>query len=296
MTLSNDDLKTILNRIASPRCSIVAACAGVCGVASFYRLGSRTVTDWPDPGDPPMAFGDALKAARKIQALSYESAVRESAYIGQVIMHNGRPCYELDPVIVRDGNVDASPDELEIWYGKRVPYKLDEAGLPIEMRSPPPAALVQKLLASLLPGQYRDETTTNINVVDDRGGVLRLGQKKPAAPSPAAPAIDASFTEVPTPEPEAEPEPDDPSVTSADVTDEAEIESEPKPQPDITEPRSGDSPLVRALRERLRAGVKNPRPQGPVYGTAPDDRVPDDLPDHAVRPPRDDGERRTRLC
>jgi hypothetical protein len=298
MTLTNDDLKTILNRIASPRCSIVAACAGVCGVASFYRLGSRQVVGWPDEDDPPMAFGDALKAARKIQALSYESAIREACHLGTVRYHDGRPVYELDERIVMAGDADADKETLMLLWGQPHPYLVQDGHL-VPVRDMVPAALTTKMLTSLLPGQYAETQTTNINVVDS-GGVLRLGLKKPAEPSPClaaaveppSPPIDAEFTTI---EPTGDESPvDDTPLAEPQGTP---LRDMPEPQPDISEPRPGDSPLVAALRQKLREGPRNPRPSHAVHGTVPDDAVRDDMPDHAVRPPRDgDGERRTKMC
>jgi hypothetical protein len=177
------------------------------------------------------------QTARRRNIVLLEGHLRDVLQVGHetVVVHNGQVSYELNP-----DYLDWSDEDFRTFcVDPKQRYVLDELGRPkvLTVHTAPPAHLLIRGASAYLPA-WKESKTLDVNSRVS-GGVMVLTGKAPETPLKklAAPL--------------------------------------PASDEDAAIDRSGDSELVRDLRARLRAGVKQPRPLAHVPA-APDDDVPDD--------------------
>jgi hypothetical protein len=202
--------------------------------------------DGDDPDDKPDWFHVHLKAAgRARRTIIYETVLVNQAIHGieEIIRDGtGRIVFQEDPA-----KIGFDDDMLTMIYGSTDRLLRDENNLPVPAVrvTQLPATLRQAIIRGLMPGVYGDHQTVDVNT-QSRVIVQHQFLKRPSAPSPRPIEQAAEPLALPAPEP-------------------AKVESD----------------LVRELRERLKAGVKNPHPDPklapvPIMGRATGDK-PDNV-------------------
>lgn len=279
MKCGEAEFKIVLDRLASPGCSVKAAMGGVANERLIFewlrgskRGDERFLVHWPDENAAPIFFHDAVAQARRQQIFAFEAQMRSEVTLGipRVVLDGGRIVYREREDIIRNGDAKADAETLMLLYGQPDIYLRDEHGdrVPLIVHDAAPAHLKIHVLKSLLsvynPGVNTDATVTI------QGGVQFVGSAPRPAEITARPvelaAVDAEFTEAP-----------------------------PEPRQEGTEAMS-DRPDVDRLRregeELAQRGPRHPHPVGlgvPVGrpGPEPEDQDDADRPVHPRAPQRD---------
>jgi hypothetical protein len=141
-------------------------------------------------------FANLVNLARKLQIVVLEHEARSLATLGhsQPMYFQGAPVYKHNPKIEADA-LALNDEDWQFFYGDRPRtdvFARDENGalIPEEVRSPPNAQLLVKMLASLVPG-YAEKSEVNVT---HQGRVWIEGEtQQPQAALPAPASFNESF-------------------------------------------------------------------------------------------------------
>jgi hypothetical protein len=192
----------------------------------------------------------------------------------------GRPVYKVRDDIIIAGMENATPDELELCFGTRCIYEIDEATGKIvreqERTAPSDAMVLAVLRAKDKAGNWNEQKSLNMDV--QHGGVLVIEESEPKKqlPPPVQQVIEhVGAEEVVEEEPAPPPMPPEMAADpDADLEERIGMRpAEEAPQAAPAPPSEADAKAIDDARKaRIRAqyaaieaaGVKNPRPQGPA--------------------------------
>ena len=123
-------------------CDALASTPTYASAARRIGVAERTIWRWlkaSAAGEPDFVFeymGERaplhlhVKTSIKLSVLAVELMAREIALNGwrEPVFFQGQPQYRVREDIVRDGNQDMGPDDLELFYGVRDIYERDAEG------------------------------------------------------------------------------------------------------------------------------------------------------------------------
>jgi hypothetical protein len=143
-----------------------------------------------NPNDPDFIFewhGEVahftthVKAAMGFSKLDLEGGARKYASYGWDEVVPGK--WVEDEEIILAGHGDADRETLMLLYGQPDIYKrIAGRRIPYTVRKPPPAQLVNKMLAAHFPRVYGERSTVNVNT--NGPSVLVVGNRPQALPAP----------------------------------------------------------------------------------------------------------------
>jgi hypothetical protein len=270
MIKSPEILQQIVQNIAGGQlCYTDAARAAGASPASFWRWLKQSATGDAEFiiefMDEKVQFADAVKNARKLAILDIAGKfeTRMSNGHDEVLTYQGRIQYKERVECI------GLADDVVRLLGFPHRWQTDANGepIPLTVHVPPPVQGVIKVLESHFK-QYVSRSEVNMNSKIS-GGVTVIDRKAKPLPIPVAAQIAPPEQTAVERINDAADEDDNPDLDLSDILGDepsadvapVEMASEPEPEP---APRAGLSELERDLLDRLRAGVKQPRPSAIV--------------------------------